>query len=453
MLRKSMKQEIDMVNGPILRNMVRFSVPLMLSTVLQLLYNAADMVVAGRYAGSQALAAVGATGAISSLLVTLFMGLSVGTSVSVAQNYGAERHRDVSESVHTSVLLALTGGIIIGIAGILLARPLLRMMDTPSDILDQSVLYMSIYFVGMPMNLLYNFSAAVLNAIGDTRRPMFFLAFSGIINVLLNLLFVIAFHMGVAGVALATILSQTVSMVLVIQCLMRSDGSIQLNLRKLRFHKDKVIQILRIGLPAGLQNSMFSIANTLIQSAFNGFGSTILAAKTAASSIECFVSMPLCAFYSAAMSFASQCFGAQKLHRIKPIARAGAGMITLLGIVIGLAVAACGRPLMGIYTTDPEVMKWGSIQLWMLATTCFIADSGEVFVSCMRATGNSVQPMILSLLCTCVFRVIWICTIFRIFPTIYVLYLVYPVSWTLATVVHWFCYRRHMNKLLATHPA
>lgn len=440
--------ELDMTSGPILKNMIRFSIPLMFSTVLQLLYNAADMVVVGRFAGSTALAAVGATGAITSLLVNLFMGLSVGASVTVAQHCGANRQEDISQSVHTAVTLAALGGIVIGFLGIILARPLLAAMDTPSDVLDQAVVYMAIYFAGMPANLLYNFCAAILSAVGDTRRPLLYLSISGVVNVILNLIFVIVFKMGVSGVALATIISQAVSMILVIRCLIRFDGSIRLELRKLRLYRDKVLQIVRIGLPAGLQSSMFSISNTIIQSSINGFGAAAIAGNTAAANIESFVSTPLCSFYQAAMSFASQNYGARKVDRIGRIAGCGAGLIAGLGVVLGLIVALFSRPLLGIYTSDAAVIEWGMTRMWMLVTTCFIADSGEVFVSCMRAMGNSVQPMILSVLCTCVFRVAWIYTVFAVNPTIITLYLVYPISWTLATTVHFICFMRHKRKVM-----
>lgn len=443
------RYEMDMTTGPILPNMIRFAVPLMCSTLLQLLYSAADMIIVGQFAGSEALAAVGATGAITTLLVNLFMGLSIGASVAVAQHYGAGRDEDVSQSVHTAVLLALLGGIGIGVLGILLARPLLEVLSTPADVLDGAALYMKIYFAGMPANLLYNFSAAVLSAVGDTKRPLYYLTAAGVTNVVLNLFFVIVFQMGVAGVALATIISQAVSMVLVIRCLCRMEGSVKLHLGRLRLYGDKVLQIVRIGLPAGLQSSMFSISNTIIQSSINSFGAAAIAGNTAAANIEGFVSTPLCAFYQGAMSFTSQNYGAGKPERIGRVAGCASALILGFGMTFGFLAAFLAEKLLGIYTTDPAVIAWGVIRMHIMVTTCYISDVGEVFVSCLRGMGNSVQPMVLSILCICVFRIIWIYTVFAANPTAVTLYISYPISWTLFTLVHFTCYVRHKRKVMA----
>lgn len=341
------------------------------------------------------------------------------------------------------------GGILIGVLGILLARLLLAALNTPEDVLDQAALYMKIYFAGMPANLLYNFCAAVLSAIGDTRRPLRYLTIAGAVNVILNLVFVIVFRMSVAGVALATIISQSVSMVMVVGCLMRMRGSVHLDLRRLRLHGDKFLQLVRIGLPAGLQSSMFSISNTIIQSAINGFGAAAIAGNTAAANIEGFVSTPLSAFYQGAMSFSSQNYGAGKPERIGRIARCASALILCIGMTFGLLAAHFARPLLGIYTSDQAVIEWGVIRMTIMVTTCYISDIGEVFVSCLRGMGNSVQPMVLSILCICVFRIIWIYTIFAANPTAVTLYVSYPISWTLFTLVHFFCYLRHKRKVMA----
>lgn len=449
MRKSSARYEMDMTTGPILMNMVRFSIPLMFSSVLQLLYNTADMVVVGRFAGSDALAAVGATGAITSLLVNLFLGLSVGASVTVAQHYGANRYKDVVDSVHTTVTLSLVGGIVIGVMGIVLAHPLLAAMGTPENVLDQAALYMAIYFAGMPANLVYNFSAAVLRAVGDTKRPLYYLTIAGLINVLLNLVFVIGFRMSVAGVALATIISQIVSMVLVIICLVRTEGAIHLDLKKLRMNRDKVVQIARIGLPAGLQSSMFSISNTLIQSSINSFGSAAIAGNTAASNIEAFVSTPLGAFHQAAMSFTSQNYGAKKPERLGKIAVCGSFLVMSIGAVMGVAAVYFGRPLLGIYSSDPAVIDWGMTRMRIMTTLCFVGSVGEIFVSGLRAMGNSVFPMLMSILTICVFRVIWILTAFAAYPTPEVLYMSYPISWTMASSVHFASYMVHKRKVIA----
>jgi len=448
MSRSSARYEMDMTTGPILPNMIRFAIPLMFSSVLQLLYNAADMVVVGRFSGSTSLAAVGATGAITSLLVNLFLGLSVGANVTVAQHYGAGRQLDVSQSVHTTVALSLAGGLVIGVTGVLLARPLLTMMATPEDVIDHSVLYMRIYFAGMPFNLGYNFCAAILRAVGDTKRPLYYLTIAGLVNVLLNLLFVIVFRMGVAGVALATVISQVISMVLVMICLMHSDGSIRLDLKKLRIHKDKALHILRVGLPAGLQSCMFSISNTLIQSSINSFGSAAMAGNTAAGNIESFVSTPLSAFYQATMSFTSQNYGARKPERLSRIAWCGVLLVVSIGLTLGRVVLYFGAPLLGIYTSDPAVIEWGLGRMRIMGWLSFLNATSDIFVGEMRGMGNSVFPMFVSIMCICVFRVFWILTVFAAFPTQTVLYASYPISWALSACIQFVCFMIHKNKVV-----
>ena len=447
MKRSAARYEMDMTSGPILMKMVRFSIPLMFSTILQLLYNAADMVVVGRFAGSEALAAVGSTGAITSLLVNLFLGLSVGASVAVAQHYGANRYKDVSQSVHTTVALALFGGIVIGILGMVLARPLLVAMSTPEDVIDLAVIYMTIYFAGMPANLLYNFCAAILRAVGDTKRPLYYLTIAGIVNVVLNLIFVIVFHMSVAGVALATVVSQVVSMVLVGVCLIRTEGAIHLDLRRIRIYGDKAIQIVRVGLPAGLQSSMFSISNTLIQSSINAFGSAAIAGNTAASNIESFVNASVATFGQAAMSFTSQNYGAKKPERLWRIAWCGTLLTAVSGAVLGILVVALGKPLLGIFASEAAVIAWGLNRMRIMGWLGFIGNTGDVYVSGLRGTGNSLFPMLVSIMSICVFRVIWIYTAFDAVPTPEVLYMSYPISWTLATSVHFICFVVHMRRV------
>ena len=282
-MRKS--YEMDMCNGPLLGKILIFAVPLMLSGILQLLFNAADIIVVGRFSGSHALAAVGSTSALINLLVNVFIGLSVGTNVLIAQYYGAKDRKNISETVHTSVLISL----ILVFVGVALAKPILKLMGTPDDVLNQAVLYIRIYFLGMPVTMLYNFGAAILRAIGDTKRPLYFLSIAGVVNVVLNLIFVIAFDMGVAGVALATVISQVISAALVVRCLVCMDGICRLNLKKLHIHRDKLMRMVQIGLPAGMQGAIFSLSNVLIQSSVNSFGSVAMAGNTAAANIEGFV--------------------------------------------------------------------------------------------------------------------------------------------------------------------
>lgn len=301
--------EIDMCNGPLFGKILLFTLPLMLSGILQLLFNAADVVVVGRFAGNESLAAVGSTGALTNLLVNLFVGLSVGANVLVARYYGAKAEEEVSQTVHTSMVVSIIGGVILAVLGIVLARPLLRLMDTPEDVIEYSVLYMRIYFLGMPVMLLFNFGSAILRAIGDTRRPLFYLVTAGVINVGLNLCFVIVFHMGVAGVALATVISQCVSTALILQCLISSEGCFQLRADRLHMNYDKLGKIAAIGLPAGIQGSLFSISNVLIQSSVNSFGSIAMAGNTAGANVEGFVYMAMNSVHQTAVSFTGQNLG------------------------------------------------------------------------------------------------------------------------------------------------
>lgn len=322
--------EIDMTSGPLLGKILLFSIPLMLSGILQLLFNAADIIVVGRFAGSGALAAVGSTSSLINLLINVFVGLSVGVNVLVARYYGARNDRAVSETVHTAVATSIVSGLILVVLGILLANPLLRLMGTPEDVLGQSVLYMRIYFLGMPVLMVYNFGAAILRAIGDTRRPLYFLLASGVVNVCLNLFFVVALGMGVDGVAWATVISEHISAFLVLKSLMGAPGALKLDLRQLRIHTRKLKRIVKIGLPAGMQGAIFSISNVLIQSSVNSFGSIAMAGNTASSNIEGFVYTAMNAVYQTNLSFTSQNLGGRKYSRINKI------MYICLGVVLSL---------------------------------------------------------------------------------------------------------------------
>lgn len=428
--------EIDMCNGPIFSKIVLFAIPLMISGVLQLFFNAADIIVVGRFAGSESLAAVGSTSALVNLIVNVFMGLSVGANVLVAQFYGARKVRELEETVHTSMLLAVLGGFILIAIGQLLAPPLLRMMGTPEDVLPLSVLYIRIFFLGMPVNLVYNFGSAILRAVGDTRRPLYYLLLAGVINVVLNLIFVIVFHMGVAGVALATIISQAVSAVLVVRCLMTDDAAYRLDVHKLRIVPNKLSLIIRIGLPAGIQGSVFSISNMLIQSSVNSFGSVAMAGNTAAQNIEGFVYTAMNALYQAALSFTSQNYGARNFKRITKVQVYCVGLVAALGAVCGASVVMFSEQLVGIYSSDPEVIQYGMKRLAIVSTTYFICGMMDVMVGGLRGLGASIFPMIVSLLGACAFRVIWVLTVFASHRSLETLYLSYPVSWTITLIAH-----------------
>lgn len=439
--------EIDMCNGPLLGKILRFSIPLMLSGVLQLLFNAADIIVVGRFTGSDALAAVGSTGALINLLINVFIGLSIGTNVLVARYYGARDAQGLSETVHTSVLLSFICGIIMIFVGILLAEPLLSLMGTPDNVLSQAALYMRIYFTGMPVIMLYNFGSAILRALGDTRRPLYFLVIAGAVNVVLNLFFVIVFHMGVAGVALATVISQVISAGLILNCLIQSDSIYRLHLKKLHIHKDKLIGIAKIGLPAGMQGAVFSISNVLIQSSINSFGSIAMAGNTAAGNIEGFVYTSMNAIYQANLSFTSQNIGAEKYSRITKIMLLCVGIVTTVGIVLGMGATLLGKPLLSIYSSDPEVIQYGLNRMQIVCALYFLCGIMDTMVGSMRGMGYSILPMIVSLTGACGLRILWIFTVFAADRTLFVLYLSYPISWALTAAVHLICFFLARRKL------
>lgn len=437
-LRKS--YEIDMCNGPLFSRIIMFAVPLILSGVLQLLFNAADIVVVGRFSGSHALAAVGSTSSLINLLVNLFIGISVGANVLLGRYYGARDYKNVSETVHTAIYIAIWGGIALIFVGIFLARPLLELTGTPPDVIELSILYMRIYFLGMPAFMLYNFGAAILRAVGDTKRPLYFLTAAGAINVVFNLIFVIVFNMGVAGVALATIISQFISAILIILCLTGSDGALRLTRKELKFHKDKVKEMLKIGLPAGLQGVIFNISNVLIQSSVNSFGSIVMAGNTAASNIEGFVYTSMNAIYQTSLSFTSQNMGAKQYHRIDKILLQCLGIVTCVGLFLGVGAYLLGHPLLSIYSTSEEVIASGIIRLSLVSATYFLCGIMDVFVGSLRGMGYSIMPMIVSLTGACLFRVIWIFTIFQMNHTLFTLYISYPISWILTSSAHAICY-------------
>ena len=439
-MKKTNSFEIDMCNGPLLGKILRFSFPLIFSGVLQLLFNAADMIVVGKFAGKASLAAVGSTGALINLLVNVFMGLSVGVNVLVARYYGANQEREVKDTVHTAITLSVVSGFFLSIIGIVLAKPLLTLMDTPADVIDLAALYMRVYFAGMPVMLLYNFASSILRAVGDTIRPLLFLTIAGFINVGLNLVFVICLHMDVAGVALATVISQAFSAVCIVICLIRDDAIYKLDLRKLTINKKITIQIARIGLPAGLQGAMFSISNVLIQSSINSFGSDAMAGNTAASNLEGFIYTAMNAFHQTAVSFISQNTGARKFKRCLKVLVQCCVLVTVIGAgmcALGLLFA---EPLLYLYTDELIVMEYGLLRLNFIFLTYFICGLMDVLTGCVRGTGHSVLPMIVSLVGVCVFRVIWIYTIFRADPTLTTLYLSYPISWISTAVVHFICF-------------
>ena len=443
------KYEIDMCNGPILKKMLRFSLPLMCSSILQLLFNAADIIVVGRFAGDNSLAAVGSNTSLIGLLTNLFIGLSIGANVLAARYYGAKKEKELAETVHTAMLLSMISGLFLTAVGIIGAEFILKWMNTPEEVLDLAALYLRIYFLGMVATMVYNFGSAILRALGDTRRPLYYLAVAGVINVVLNLFFVIQLKMDVAGVATATVISQCVSAVLIVRCMQRAQGGIRLDLRRLRIHRDKLKKIMGIGLPAGFQGILFSLSNVAIQAAVNSFGNIVMAGNSAAANIENFVYFAMNAFYQAAISFTSQNMGAGKYERIHKITVRAQACAVVSGLVLGNLAYLFGHALLGIYTTSEVVIEAGMQRLAIVSCTYAICGIMDTMVGSLRGLGYSFTPMIVSLLGVCALRLVWIATIFQVdaYHTIEVIYWSYPVTWVLTASAHVLCYILAMKKL------
>lgn len=429
-----------MTEGSIFNKIILFAIPLMLSSILQLLFNAADLVVVGKFAGSESLAAVGSTNALINLLVNLFIGLSMGASVVMGRCIGARRYDEAHKALHTAMAIATVGGVMMIFVGYFASAPMLKLMATPDDVINLSILYMKIYFVGMPGMMAYNFGSAILRSAGDTKRPLYFLTVAGVINVILNLILVIGFHMGVAGVAIATAASQYISGFFVVMALVKSEGYMQLHLKELRFHKDQAIEMIRIGFPAGLQGIIFSISNVLIQSSINSFGKIVMAGNTAASNIEGFVYTAMNSIYQTALSFTSQNMGAKRYDRIDKILFECQLTVIIIGLVAGLGAYTMGDKLLAIYDSDPEVIGYGLTRMSLVCAPYFLCGMMDVMVGSLRGMGYSIMPMIVSLTGACLFRVIWILTVFAANHTLFTLYISYPISWALTFSIHLLCY-------------
>lgn len=443
----SRSYEIDMVSGPLLPKVLFFSLPLMLSGILQLLFNAADIIVVGQFTGSNAMAAVGATSSLNTLIVNIFLGLSIGSSILMSRYFGARDNENMSDLVHTSVLLAAVSGILLVFVGLLFAPLFLTWMGTPEEVLPLSVLYMRIVFLGMPALLLYDFGAGILRAIGDTRRPLYFLFFSGIVNVVLNLLLVIVFSLGVAGVAIATIISQYISSFLVMRTLMKEDGAYHLELKKLHMSGRKVVQIFRIGIPAGVSGAVFSISNVLIQSSINSFGPIAMAGNAASSNIEGFVYTAMNSLYQAAITFVSQNVGAGKKERIIPVFRTTLLLVIAVGLLLGGLATFFASFLLSIYSSDQNVIAYGMERLHIICLTYFLCGMMDVACGINRGMGYSVTPTVVSLFGACILRVIWIFTIFKVHHSLFILYLSYPVSWIVTFLLHLFFFILYYRRL------
>ncbi len=443
----------NMLQGPLLKNIIQYTIPIMLTSWLQLLFNAADLVVVGQFDGSHSLAAVGATGAITNLIVNLFIGLSVGGGVSVAHALGSGDDEVVRRTIHTAIPAAVFSGLFLTVVGVGLSKTFLTWMDTPENILPLSTIYMQIYFGGMTFNMVYNFAASILRAAGDTQSPLKFLMIAGVVNVVLNVIFVTVLHMNVAGVALATAISQAVSAVLVVRTLMRRTDVCRLELRKLHIYRPQLIKMIRIGLPAGVQGSMFSISNVMIQSSINSFGDVVMSGNTAAANIEGFVFTAMNAFHQTAVNFTGQNVGARQYDRVKKILWTCLGCVTVTGAVMGVAMYGFGPQLLHIYIPDSqEAIGYGLTRMQYICAVYFLCGLMDVSTGALRGMGASIVPMLISVLGVCGIRLLWIATIFQIpqFHTTDCLYISYGVSWVATFVCQfvafWLVYRNQTKK-------
>ncbi|MBE6399761.1 MAG: MATE family efflux transporter [Lentisphaerae bacterium] len=429
------RYQMDMCRGPLLRQTLVFAFPLIVSGMLQLLFNAADLIVVGRFASHQALAAVGATGALTHLIINIFIGMSIGANVLVAQNLGEQNRKDTSRTTHTAIMISLVGGALLAAIGIVLAKPMLRWMDTPPDVLEQATLYMRIYFAGMPLIMLYNFGSAILRALGDTRRPFFFLIISGIINVVLNLFFVLIFHWDVAGVATATVLSQGVAAILILRVLMQLRTACRVKLKTLRIEWKSLRAMMWIGVPAGFQASCFSLSNLVIQSSINLFGSETVAGFTAALTWEVIGFVTAGAIGQTVVSFVGQNTGGKQYHRLRLSIRYCLGLCIGALLAISAVLIVFAEPLLALFNTDPDVIYYGKMRFYISMPLFFTCGMMEVYTSALRGMGRSVIPAAITIFTVCISRIIYITTLWKLFPTLEMLLVLYPATWTLNAVI------------------
>ena len=427
---------IDMTHGPLFGKIVRFSIPLMSSYVMQMLFGTVDLVVIGRFASSEAMAAVGATSGLTTLVLNIFFGLSVGVNVLTARYIGAKDPENTADTIHTAAAVGLYGGLMMAAIGISLSRFALIRMSTPPEILGASSLYMWIYCASLPFIILYNFGSSILRAQGDTRRPLYFMIAGGVVKVLLNLLLVPVFHMDVGGVASATLISNAVAAGLTLRVLMTARDSGRLVWKKVRIHGALFKEMVKIGLPAGIQGSFFSVSNIVIQSSINSFGPFAIAGNTAAQSLEGLVYVASSSFYYTAISFVGQNHGARKYKRIVRSIAISMGCTLVLSVVAGCLCWAFGEPLLGIYNPDPEVIRWGMIRASILFPTYFLCASMDTISGSLRGLGHSVKPTVVTLMGVCVFRVGWVLWVFPHFRSMENLMISYPVSWLIVSLVN-----------------
>lgn len=449
-----LNSQLDMTHGPLLGKLLYFSLPLMASNVLQLLFNAADMAVVGRFAGFESLAAVGSTSSIVHLIINLLMGISVGVNILLARYLGqGRREEDIGAVVQTAVLLALVGGTVLGGVGVLASPAMLRLIATPENIYPLALTYLRIYFIGSPFIMLYNYGAAALRAKGDTRRPLLYLMLSGGANVAMNLLFVIVFHMDVAGVALATVLSELLSAGLILRCLLTAQDAVRLSWRELRIDRDSLVEMARIGIPAGIQSCLFSLSNVVIQGAVNAYGGVVMAGCSAGASIENFLYVSMNAFHHACQTFTSQNLGAGKRERIGKIVRTCLCCTVVLGLVQSVLLVVFSDPLVRMFNPDPAVIQAGSLRLLVVASPYVIFGIADVLVGAIRGYGFPIAPVVINLLGTCVFRLVWIHLLDTSVRGVEWVYAAFPISWAIimvALVIFWIIIRRRDRLLPAT---
>jgi len=432
---------INMVEGPLFGKIIMFVLPLIATSILQLLYNAADIVVVGRFSGETALAAVGATGALITLIFNVFMGLGNGASVCAANAIGAKDDARVGRYVHTSIAVAAIGGVVTMIIGFFFAKPMLELMDTPEDVIDLSTLYVKIFFIGAPANLIFNFVAGLLRAAGDTKRPLYILSLSGIVNVSLNLVFVWGFNMSVAGVAIATVASQYVSVILVLRHIMKIDTNLKYVPRKTQISKKELVDIIKIGLPSGFQGMLFSLSNVMVQSSVNSLGTVAVAGNTAAGNIEGFIWASMNTLHQASQTFTSQNLGAGKIERSKKVLLSSLVIVTFVGVIMGVAANLFDTQLLSLYAPGKnDVIASGVSRLRIIAATYFLCGIMDVFSGVLRGLQYSISQMMISLISVCGFRIIWLSTVFKAEPTALNIYLTYPISWIMATLAFIVCY-------------
>lgn len=451
--KKRNKYEIDMCNGTIMDKLISFALPLMLSGILQLMFNAVDIVVVGRFSGSESLAAVGSTTALINIFTNLFIGISLGANVLSARFYAAGRKKEMSETVHTAILFALVSGIAMAVVGVVFSKWALNLMGTPDDVINLSTLYMRIYFLGMPFFMLYNYGAAILRAVGDTKRPLYFLILAGTVNALLNMFLVIVFGLGVAGVAIATVVSQMISCVLVLGCLRRTDACYKLYLSKLSMKKEYLIQIFQVGVPAGIQSTVINFSNALLQSSVNSFGSIAMAGYTAANNVLGFLFVSVNSVTQACMSFTSQNFGVGKYKRMDRVLIDCLILTVTVGLTLGCGAYFFGTEILQIYTEDPEVIRCGIEILSITTVPYFLCGIMDLFPGALRGMGYSVVPMILSIIGTVGMRILWIFVFFPQNRSLFFLFISYPGSWIATIVMQVVCFffvRRHLRRRIVS---